>query len=227
MIRTIVRRKAFLYATITLLLPLFVGFVVGQVWSSFSLTVGETVIIEVKHEDIVEHATVFPEYVASQLEQVPAFNQYIRTFLGVLANNALLLTFLVLLPLVEVLEEYALNKSNWYRNACNNVSNSLPSFSQPYAAISIIFGVFQGIVAGWILSSFPISMIFSIPIVPASIELLVFILALAFLYEIHLQKNLTGKTVITLYKTGKKYFITIYLLLIVSALIETSLLETI
>lgn len=227
MVRTIVRRKAFLYATITLLLPLFVGFVVGQVWSSFSLSVGETVIIEVKQEDIVEHATVFPEYVSSQLEQVPAFNQYVRTFLGILTNNVLLLTFLVLLPLVEVLEEYALRKSNWYRSACDNVSNSLPSFPQPYAAISIIFGILQGIVAGWILASFPISVIFSIPIVPASIELLVFILALAFLYEVHLQKNLTGETVITLYKTGKKYFIIIYLLLIVSALIETCLLEVV
>jgi hypothetical protein len=206
---------------------LLVGFVVGQVWSSFSLSAGETVIIEVKQQDFVERATVFPEYVASQLEQVPAFNQYVRTFLGILTNNALLLTFLVLLPLVEVLEEYALNKSKWYRNACNNVSNSLPSFPQPYAAISILFGILQGIVAGWILSSFPISVIFNMPIVPTSIELFVFVLALAFLYEVHLQKNLTGETIITLYKTGKKYFIIIYLLLIASALIETCIIETI
>ena len=147
MIRTIVRRKAFLYATVTLLLPLFVGFAVGQVWSSFSLSVG-AIVIEVEPEDIVERVQVFPEYVARQLERVPVFNRYVRTFLGILTNNALLLTFLILLPLVEVLEEYALNKSNWYRSVSKNVSDSLPNFPQPYAAISIIFGILQGIVAG-------------------------------------------------------------------------------
>lgn len=226
MIKTIVRRKALLYATITLLLPLFVGFAVGQVWSSFSLRVG-TIVIEVKSEDIVERVQVFPEYVASQLGGVPVFNRYVRTFLGILTNNALLLSFLVLLPLVEIIEEYALNKSSWYRKVCNNVSDSLPNFPQPYAAISIIFGILQGIVAGFLLSSFPISTIFNLPIVPASIELLVFILAIAFLYELHLRKKLTTETIIPLYKTGKNYFTTIYLLLIVAALIETSLLMTI
>lgn len=205
---------------------MFVGFIVGQVWSSFSLRVG-TIVIEVKSEDIVERVQVFPEYVASQLGGVPVFNRYVRTFLGILTNNALLLTFLVLLPLVEILEEYALNKSNWYRKVSKNVSDSLPNFPQPYAAISIIFGILQGIVAGWILSSFPLSVIFNIPIVHASIEFLVYILAIAFLYEVHLQKNLTTETIITLYKTGKKYFTIIYLLLIISALIETSLIETI
>jgi hypothetical protein len=226
LIKTIVRRKALLYATITLLLPLFVGFAVGQVWSSFSLRVG-TIVIEVKSEDIVERVQVFPEYVASQLRGVPVFNRYVRTFLGILTNNALLLSFLVLLPLVEIIEEYTLNKSSWYRKVCNNVSDSLPNFPQPYAAISIIFGILQGIVAGFLLSSFPISTIFNLPIVPASIELLVFILTIAFLYELHLRKKLTTETIIPLYKTGKNYFTTIYLLLIVAALIETSLLMTI
>jgi hypothetical protein len=227
LIRTIVRRRAFLYAAITLLLPLFVGFAIGQVWSSFSFSVGETVIIEVKQEDIVEHVTVFPESVTSQLEQVPGFNRYVSAFLGILTNNVLLLTFLLLLPLVEVLEEYALNKSNWYRNACNNVSSSLPNFPQPYAAISIIFGIFQGLVAGWILSSFPLSVIFNAPIVPASIELLIFILAIAFLYEVHLQKNLTSETTLALYKNGKNYFAVIYVLIIVAALVETYIIEMI
>lgn len=226
MIRTIVRRKAFLYATVTLLLPLFVGFAVGQVWSSFSLSLG-AIVIEVEPEDIMERVQVFPEYVAGQLERVTIFNRYIRTFLGILTNNALLLTFLILLPLIEVLEEYALNKSNWYRTVSKNVSDSLPNFPQPYAAISIIFGILQGIVAGWILSSFPLWVIFNIPIVHASIEFLAYILAITFLYEVHLQKNLTSETIITLYKTGKKYFATIYLLLIVSSLIETSLIMTI
>ena len=226
MIRTIVRRKAFLYATVTLLLPLFVGFAVGQVWSSFSLSLG-AIVIEVEPEDIVERVQVFPKYVAGQLERVPVFNRYVRTFLGILTNNALLLTFLILLPLIEVLEEYALNKSNWYRKVSKNVSDSLPNFPQPYAPISIIFGILQGIVAGWILSSFPLWVIFNIPIVHASIEFLAYILAITFLYEVHLQKNLTSKTIITLYKTGKKYFATIYLLLIVSAIIETSLIMTI
>jgi len=226
LIRTIVRRKAFLYATVTLLLPLFVGFAVGQVWSSFSLSLG-AIVIEVEPEDIVERVQVFPKYVAGQLERVPVFNRYVRTFLGILTNNALLLTFLILLPLIEVLEEYALNKSNWYRKVSKNVSDSLPNFPQPYAPISIIFGILQGIVAGWILSSFPLWVIFNIPIVHASIEFLAYILAITFLYEVHLQKNLTSKTIITLYKTGKKYFATIYLLLIVSAIIETSLIMTI
>ncbi|MCW4037405.1 MAG: hypothetical protein NWF13_01570 [Candidatus Bathyarchaeota archaeon] len=54
-----------------------------------------------------------------------------------------------------------------------------------------------------------------------------FILAIAFLYELHLRKKLTTETIIPLYKTGKNYFTTIYLLLIVAALIETSLLMTI
>lgn len=178
-------------------------------------------------EDIVERVQVFPKYVAGQLERVPVFNRYVRTFLGILTNNALLLTFLILLPLIEVLEEYALNKSNWYRKVSKNVSDSLPNFPQPYAPISIIFGILQGIVAGWILSSFPLWVIFNIPIVHASIEFLAYILAITFLYEVHLQKNLTSKTIITLYKTGKKYFATIYLLLIVSAIIETSLIMTI
>ncbi len=226
MIKTIVRRKALLYATITLLLPLFVGFAVGQVWSSFSLRVG-TIVIEVTSEDIVERVQVFPEYIASQLGGIPVFNRYVRIFLGILTNNALLLSFLVLLPLVEIIEEYTLNKSSWYRKVCNNVSDSLPNFPQPYAPISIIFGILQGIVAGFLLSSFPISTIFNLPIVPASIELLVFILAIAFLYELHLRKKLTTETIIPLYKTGKNYFITIYLLLITAALIEASLLMTI
>jgi hypothetical protein len=106
---------------------LFVGFAVGQVWSSFSLNIG-AIVIEVEPEDIVERVQVFPEYVAGQLERVPVFNRYVRTFLGILTNNVLLLTFLILLPLVEVLEEYALNKSNWYRTVSKNVSDSLPNF---------------------------------------------------------------------------------------------------
>jgi hypothetical protein len=191
-----------------------------------SLRVG-AIVIEVKLEDIVERVQVFPEYVASQLEGVPIFNRYVRTFLGILTNNALLLSVIVLLPLVEIVEEYALNKSSWYRKVCNNVSDSLPNFPQPYAAISIIFGILQGIVAGFLLSSFPISAIFNLPIVPASIEFLVFILAIAFLYELHLRKKLTTETIIPLYKTSKNYFTTICLLLIVAALIETSLLMTI
>jgi hypothetical protein len=205
---------------------LFVGFAVGQVWSSFTLRVG-AIIIEVKLEDIVERVQVFPEYVASQLEGVPVFNRYVRTFLGILTNNALLLSIIVLLPLVEIVEEYALNKSSWYRKVCNNVSDSLPNFPQPYAAISIIFGILQGIVAGFLLSSFPISAILNLPIVPASIEFLVFTLAIAFLYELHLRNELTTQTIISLYKTNKNYFTTICLLLIVAALIETSLLMTI
>jgi hypothetical protein len=219
----IVRRKALLYATITLFLPLFVGFAIGQVWSSFSLRIG-AIIIEVTLEDIVERVQVFPEHVANQLEEIPVFNQCMRTFLGILTNNALLLSFIVLLPLLEIVEEYALNKSNWYRKICNNVSDSLPNFPQPYAAISIIFGSLQGIVAGFLLSFFPISTIFNLPIVPASIEFFVFILAIAFLYELHFRKKLTTETIIPLYKTSKNYFTTIFLLLIVAALIESSLL---
>jgi hypothetical protein len=226
LIRTIVRRKAFIYATVTLLLPLLVGFVVGKVWPSFSFRVGETV-IEVVPEDIAERIQVFPEYFAGQLARVPFFNPYVSTFLGILTNNALLLTILILLPLVEVLEEYVLNKSNRYKEFSKNVNDSLPNFPQPYAPISIIFGILQGVVAGWILSSFPLWVIFNMPIVHASIEFLAYILAIAFLYEVHLQKNLTSETIITLYKTGKKYFAITYLLLIISALIETNLIMTI
>jgi len=53
-------------------------------------------------------------------------------------------------------------------------------------------------------------------------------LALAFLYELHLEhRSLTAEAILAKYKTGKIYFLATYTLLIISAFIETNLIGTI
>jgi len=137
--------------------------------------------------------------------------------------------FPLIFVLAEALDNYTQNKSKWWRHLCEKQKPlAVPASLSAYSFVALWAGATQGLRNGWTLSTFPLSWTIKILTNHAPTELLAFILAVALLYELHLQhRNLNTETILTKYRQGKTYILATYILLVISALIEANLIETV
>jgi len=218
-------KKSFLYGAAIFLLPILVGYFIGKL--QFQLVGPATSVSNVIN--VIESRTQLPRYIQEQLSRVVIFEKYrfFRILTSILIPNGLLLTALLFTPSLVIMDKWLVNASQPYKKLDEKLSKiTILQKIEPCIFLALCFGLNQGLILGWVSSFIPVVSLIELFTTFGSIEIFAYIMGLAFLVDMHLRERgfMVSENVKKLYKEGKLYFITAYLVLIVAGIIEAVIL---